>query len=225
MGHNRLLLKQRKKNTMKKIRIHREVDNIYGYEAKNFDSIVTAAKFLNRSIPCVRKALQRGGKCAGWNVVEPISTFDQKTEPAGNRIVVHSNGHVSRTFKKVLTRYMWHLNDKMIPFTLTYKTEDMADDFAVVDLKGAGFGRDEMVYLAGLWTIIKFFAYDEDKNSSDDLHVYCEEWYVCANDFTPYDFIWEGNPVSDIEGDILENIRYELWVDPSRHEHPSIFND
>ena len=89
MGHNRLLLKQRKKKiTMKKIRIHREVDNIYGYEAKNFDSIVTAAKFLNRSIPCVRKALQRGGKCAGWNVVEPISTFDQKTEPAGNRIVV-----------------------------------------------------------------------------------------------------------------------------------------
>ena len=45
---------------------------------------------------------------------------------------------------------MWHLNDKMIPFTLTYKTEDMDDDFAVVDLKGAGFGRDEMVYLAGL---------------------------------------------------------------------------
>lgn len=86
---------------MKKIRIHREVDNIYGYEAKNFDSIVTAAKFLNRSIPCVRKALQRGGKCAGWNVVEPISTFDQKTEPAGNRIVVDIASEVVRSRKSL----------------------------------------------------------------------------------------------------------------------------
>lgn len=213
---------------MKKIVICHEADNEYGYEVKHFDSIVAAAKFLNRSIPCVRKALQRGGKCAGWKVFELPPTESNPSQPPktfNNRIVVHSNGSISRIFKKVLTRYMWHLNDKMIPFTLTYETEDMEDDFAVVDLKGAGFGPDEIVYLAGLWTIIKFFTNDEDKNPNDDLHVYCEEWYVCANDFTPYDFNWEGDPYSDIEGDILENIRYAPWVDPSRHEHPSIFDD